>query len=91
VPDVKQPQTGHLTSQGDSTHKQAEPRCPQTALTQALSESSFPISVDIDKSICTLIMDDHTTALMQATRRLIKIKINCAIKERRTDKHRWTA
>jgi len=61
-------------------------RC--AALKQAQSELSFPISVDIDKSTGVQLMDDHTTAPILATRRLIKTKINRAIKGRRTEKHR---
>jgi len=55
------------------------------------NQPSFPISVAIDKSTCEQLMNDHTTALIQATRRLIKTKINRAIKGRLTDKHRWAA
>jgi hypothetical protein len=63
----------------------------RAALKQAQSEPSFPITVDIDNSTCDQLLDDHTTAPIQACKRLIKTKTGRALKGRRTNKHRWTA
>jgi hypothetical protein len=62
----------------------------RAALKQAHAEPSFPRPDDIDNSTCEQLLDDHTTAPIQANRRLTRTKIHRAIKGRRTDKHRWT-